>query len=450
MDHPHLGQVCAELGLPKDVLITYLFNGDTINIRNTSGLQGAFQYEAEQTRTPRRWCTLLHVLGLSSVLGKDIVSVFPDVPLVHRQLIHTVIHPLSTSAASDKYPCRGQVFILWSRDGNLDTREGRMYEPNHVVPLLPRSEACATAVAAATPSSSKRKQSKLDSFFRTKSSQRGTATPIVDCTLPAAPDTHATIPPLKDLPEPGTTTTCTQDLENDIPSTEQHNAIDCTLNHAAQSHEDTESPTVAIDSGAKAKKSRSFKAGWFKEFPWLTLESNLMKCKVCCKVNKRSVFTSGKSADNPRKDDLSKHDKSTDHCDASKLPERRQEMKAAVVRSHTIVKDAIIAHMVTLLTMAREAITTMKVSTLLQMQVKNGVHCLKTLLPTVNNEQLYHYQHSDSSNDFYGVLADMVRADNTNTRQQAPFPFYSIEADEATDVSDKSIVIVYVRHLNCR
>ena len=48
-----------------------------------------------------------------------------------RPLIHGLVHPRVSSAA-DVLP----IYILWSRDGNLDNRSGAVYQPNHFVPLV--------------------------------------------------------------------------------------------------------------------------------------------------------------------------------------------------------------------------------------------------------------------------------------------------------------------------
>ena len=80
------------------------------------------------------WSSLMHLMSLSSVMSTPIFSMYPDVCFWYRCLIHRIIN-LRQSENSLKL-MDAAMNILWSRDGNLDTRAGSWYQPNHFVPIV--------------------------------------------------------------------------------------------------------------------------------------------------------------------------------------------------------------------------------------------------------------------------------------------------------------------------
>ena len=77
--------------------------------------------------------TMLHVYSLSTVLRRKIHSCYPDANPCLRPYYNTEIKPRTNTSAKT-------IYILWSRDGNLDSRVNEPYQPNHFVPLLPLFE----------------------------------------------------------------------------------------------------------------------------------------------------------------------------------------------------------------------------------------------------------------------------------------------------------------------
>lgn len=60
---------------------------------------------------------------------------------------------------------------------------------------------------------------------------------------------------------------------------------------------------------------RKVKTEWFQQFEWLSLdkENHTFTCKICLEGKKVNIFTSGKGANKPKKDDFVKHEASKDH-----------------------------------------------------------------------------------------------------------------------------------------
>ena len=57
---------------PIDVVLHTILGEDTLE---KNDLEDAWNYEISMSNTAGRWCSIVHVMALSSVLGKDIVSI---------------------------------------------------------------------------------------------------------------------------------------------------------------------------------------------------------------------------------------------------------------------------------------------------------------------------------------------------------------------------------------
>ena len=72
-----------------------------------------------------------HIAALSTVLARPIFSAYPNCQTWIRDFLHSEICPREIQIMVPLEP----LFVLWSRDGNLDNRSGTWYSPNHFVPL---------------------------------------------------------------------------------------------------------------------------------------------------------------------------------------------------------------------------------------------------------------------------------------------------------------------------
>lgn len=95
--------------------------------------------------------------GSSHSNGRPIFSVYPNASPSIRSLLHGVISP---RILSNQQPA---VFIMWSRDGNLDARRGAWFQLNHFIPLLEESPTLKKAVGLNEHHSTV--QGKITSFF---------------------------------------------------------------------------------------------------------------------------------------------------------------------------------------------------------------------------------------------------------------------------------------------
>ncbi|XP_076368972.1 uncharacterized protein LOC143256103 [Tachypleus tridentatus] len=123
-------------------------------------------------------------------------------------------------------------------------------------------------------------------------------------------------------------------------------------------------------------------------------------------------------------------------------------MLAAAVNVYVGCKGGIQAQMATLLVQAKEAIPTVKFHSLLSLQLFKGVTSLKKLqTQSQNGTESFIYTHSQSLNDMYSALNHVVQDEMQADFWALPFPFFALEADEATDAENTSILIIYIRYL---
>ena len=73
---------------------------------------------------------MIAMMGLASVIGIQITSLYPDVGEAIKPL-HGKVQPRTRHNAFGGKT----VILMWSRDGNLDIRQGAIFEPNHIVAI---------------------------------------------------------------------------------------------------------------------------------------------------------------------------------------------------------------------------------------------------------------------------------------------------------------------------
>ena len=71
-------------------------------------------------------------------------------------------------------------------------------------------------------------------------------------------------------------------------------------------------------------------------------------CKSCTKANMTNIFTKGKSADLPKKDDMRKHLQSRDHIASLKNVCQKKAFEKAVLNVYDSAKESIMAQLSTL------------------------------------------------------------------------------------------------------
>ena len=104
-------------------------DSDGVYLSTNKSKEDAIWLEALVATTSKKWSGLFHIAALSSVIARPIFSAYPNCHTWIRDFLHSEICPRENMVSLEP------LFVLWSRDGNLDNRGGAWYAPNHFVPL---------------------------------------------------------------------------------------------------------------------------------------------------------------------------------------------------------------------------------------------------------------------------------------------------------------------------
>ena len=81
----------------------------------------------------------LQIMSLSTVLKRPLFSVYPPVRKPIRAVLHGKIFPRPRlpESSKDSFSEEATLYLMFTRDSNLNSKSGIGFEPNHFVPLLP-------------------------------------------------------------------------------------------------------------------------------------------------------------------------------------------------------------------------------------------------------------------------------------------------------------------------
>ena len=106
-------------------------DSDKVYVNTNKSKEDAICSEALVATKCKEWSGFFHIATLSTVLARPIFSAYADCQTWIRDFLHSEICPREIQNLEPLEP----LFVLWSRDGNLDNRSGAWYSPNHFVPL---------------------------------------------------------------------------------------------------------------------------------------------------------------------------------------------------------------------------------------------------------------------------------------------------------------------------
>lgn len=111
-------------------------NSDQVFHDKSCSREEAILFEARVASKSYEWSGFFHVAALSSILCRPIFSTYPHCNTWIRDFLRCEVGPRNPTVLLFSEP----LFILWSREGNLDNRAGAWFSPNHFVPLYKTGE----------------------------------------------------------------------------------------------------------------------------------------------------------------------------------------------------------------------------------------------------------------------------------------------------------------------
>ena len=402
-------QTLSEVSEPAIFSVALSADGDQ-TLMNTGNRTEAIKAEALAACERGAWSSLLHMMAMASVISRPVYSLYPKVEFLYRPLVHGLLNP--------RIPCMqdegkvGPLYVLWSRDGGLDSRPNAWYTPNHFVPVVmvaPMAPTEKSPTVDISATSKKSKQGNLLSFFKTTADNK-------------VPKSNGK----KD------------DRGNDTKKKSEKRGQEVAgLNDEIQ-------PCKKVDSNKKEGTKRKFLQQWKEEFPSLVYhkEENMMTCNICCTVPEvagRSEFLAG--CHTLKKETLQKHNIGGGHIRARDVVLARQKpvdespiaqslgkgRKATEEQGHKEVAVKInTAYLI-----AKEELPFSKFGAILSLQKKNGLDINLT------------YANAKSCNKLVSVISKVFQKELANKVNEGKY--ISIMIDGATDASGKENETVHCR-----
>ena len=90
---------------------------------STNDFSQAIHKIAVETCLKKSWSTMIHMFALSSALSRVVHSVYPETNKTIRSFYQSEIRPTGNLEYNDSLP----VYLMLSRDGNLDNRLGSLF-----------------------------------------------------------------------------------------------------------------------------------------------------------------------------------------------------------------------------------------------------------------------------------------------------------------------------------
>ena len=169
--HPNLPEAASDCGLPEISLFIQCLSGSGLKVfENTKDRIEPVKGEAIAGCRDKKWSVVMHLMALSTVIGRPIFSLYPECNTNTRPLCHKEILPRDYGTKKRDISVN-TAMILWSSDSNLDNRPGSWYEPNHFVPIfiqgnVPQQPPTTTALEKHQRDGvQKRKRRKISDFF---------------------------------------------------------------------------------------------------------------------------------------------------------------------------------------------------------------------------------------------------------------------------------------------
>ena len=169
--HPNLPEAASDCGLPEISLFIQCLPESGLKVfDNTKDHIEAVKGEAIAGCRDKKWSVMMHLMALSTVIGRPMFSLYPECKTNTRPLSRKEILPRDYGTKKRDISINTAMF-LWSRDNNFDNRPGSWYEPNHFVPIfihgnVPRQPPTTTALEKDQRDGvQKRKGRKISDFF---------------------------------------------------------------------------------------------------------------------------------------------------------------------------------------------------------------------------------------------------------------------------------------------
>ena len=139
----------ASLVTTQSIYGTIIFGEEAHKQYETTGdFYAAVRKEIMLTAVNYQYSGLLQIMGLSSVIQRDIKTVYPDQKSRFLSILQTTVQP---KLKSPEFQSSQEVLIMWSNTQGWEDRS-KAFWVNHFVPLIRRESLSFTAIKSDTKS----------------------------------------------------------------------------------------------------------------------------------------------------------------------------------------------------------------------------------------------------------------------------------------------------------
>ena len=85
--------------------------------------------EAQQCRKPNAYASMVVLLGLVEVIKRPVYSIYPN---TNHNICNIYQQKITPSNCTENK----LLYLLWSKDTDLNTKKGVAFKPNHFVPVV--------------------------------------------------------------------------------------------------------------------------------------------------------------------------------------------------------------------------------------------------------------------------------------------------------------------------
>lgn len=303
------------------------------------------------------------MMALASVIGRPIYSVYPNVAFRYRVLMQNLLKPCLPAVNDDP------VCLLWSRDGNLDSRLNSWNQTNHFVVLASWESDISCEPPIQVSSDIDSQSASLDwneKPRKSSSSKQGSILSFVS---------SSRIPPK---------------AQKGSEKKEQHQSQKGEKRTAKCAEIEVEEKHPSKKSISPVSKQK-FLPQWKEEYPWVLYheDRNVMMCKICC----GTPLTAGKTDfltgwQTFKKETLTKHNVIGGHLRARDAVLAKQQPLVSALIAQSFRKEEKVleeqtqnefaAKINTAYLVAKEELPFSKFGPILELQKKNGQDINKT------------------------------------------------------------------------
>ena len=130
-NHPSLKSAAKSLRRSEEVIFPQMLAMITQKSvwDKTKDKEDCIIKEAQRCRKLNTYASMVVLLGLVEVIKRHVYSIYPNTNHNICNIYHQKINP--SNCTEDKL-----LYLLWSKDTDLDTKKGVAFKPNHFVPVV--------------------------------------------------------------------------------------------------------------------------------------------------------------------------------------------------------------------------------------------------------------------------------------------------------------------------